>query len=147
MKFIIDLGNTLSHSSCLGGSAECFHCCVQHDIPVDYINMFDETPLEVARKIGKSLSIEKAANNKIRCKYCVRNALKDKHQKEHDDIEERNKTFSATAAAASSSSSSATNKSAQYTDKDTILSAKSTRAASSLTQPDRDFLAQYLLDI
>lgn len=141
MKFIIDLGNTLSHSSCLGGSAECFHCCVQHDIPVDYINMFDETPLEVARKVGKSLSIEKAAKNKIRCKYCVRNALKAKHQKEHDNIEERNKTFSATAA------SSATNKSAKYTDKDTILSAKSTRVASSLTQPDRDFLAQYLLDI
>ena len=105
--------------------------------------MFDETPLEVARKVGKSLSIEKAAKNKIRCKYCVRNALKAKHQKEHDDIEERNKTFSATTAAASS----ATNKSAKYTDKDTILSAKSTRVASSLTQPDRDFLAQYLLDI
>ena len=110
--------------------------------------MFDETPLEVARKVGKSLSIEKAANNKIRCKYCVRNALKAKHQKEHDDIEERNKTFSATAAAAAAASSSyATNKSAKYTDKDTILSAKSTRVASSLTQPDRDFLAQYLLDI
>jgi hypothetical protein len=42
------------------GQAECFNCCIQHDVPIDQVNKFGETPLELARKFGKALHIEKA---------------------------------------------------------------------------------------
>lgn len=53
-------GNTLAHTACLGGQAECLNCCLQHDVPLFDVNSADETPLEVARKKGKSILMEKA---------------------------------------------------------------------------------------
>jgi len=77
-----DAGNNLAASCCITGQAECFNCCVQHDLPVNMHNYSDETPLDLARKSGKSFLIEKAASNRIRCSFCVKNAIKLKILKE-----------------------------------------------------------------
>ena len=55
-----DAGNTLAHSACLGGQAECLNCCIQHDVPLNELNFSGDSPIELARKKGKSLHIEKA---------------------------------------------------------------------------------------
>ena len=49
------------HTACLGGQAECAHCCIQHDVQLNALNFNDETPIDMARKVGKSLHIEKAS--------------------------------------------------------------------------------------
>ena len=121
----------MAHTSCLGGQAECFHCCVQHDVPVNQLNMYGENPLELARKVGKANQIEKAAKNLIRCELCVRDALRLKWEKENETASE-NKAYMA-------SSKSAKEMRKQST--------KIIRLRSSFTEPDtelnRDFLAQY----
>lgn len=58
-----DSGNNLAHSACVNGQGECFNCCIQHDVPVNLLNYADETPLDIARKSGKSLLIEKAGRS------------------------------------------------------------------------------------
>lgn len=54
------MGNTLAHCCCLAGQAECLNCCIQHDIPLDMVNNFNETPIDLARKSGKAILIHKA---------------------------------------------------------------------------------------
>jgi hypothetical protein len=61
-----DMGNNLASSACVNGQAECFNCCVQHDVPVNQMNYADETPLDIARKSGKSQLIEKAGKTLIK---------------------------------------------------------------------------------
>ncbi len=81
-EILDDAGNNLAASCCVTGQAECFNCCVQHDVPVNLLNFSDETPLDIARKCGKSCHIEKAACNQVRCAFCVKNAIKIKIMKE-----------------------------------------------------------------
>ena len=59
-KFYLDFENTLAHTCCINGQAECFNCCIQHDVSVNILNKQDETPLDIARKCGRSVQIEKA---------------------------------------------------------------------------------------
>ena len=62
IHYELDSGNTLAHTACLGGQAECLHCCIQHNVPFYFVNLLDETPIDLARKKGKSLHIEKAGS-------------------------------------------------------------------------------------
>ena len=57
------MGNTLAHCSCLGGHPECLNCCIQHDFWTDVENNFNETPLDLGRKSGKGLLIQKASKD------------------------------------------------------------------------------------
>ena len=89
----------------------------------------------MARRVGKSYHIEKAANNKIRCSYCVKDLLRIKWAKENGkDLAGASKGFDAT-------------KSAKDSRLSVKSSIKSSRLKSSFTEPDtelsRDFVAQY----
>jgi hypothetical protein len=53
-------GNTLAHLCCLSGSAECLSCCLQHDVTLGELNNANEKPFNVARRVGKSVHMEKA---------------------------------------------------------------------------------------
>lgn len=91
--------------------------------------MHNESPLELARKIGKSFHIEKAAKNLIRCNYCVKDALRSKWEKENEKASDTKVFIGAKSA------------------KETRKSSKIMRLQSSFTEPDtelsRDFVAQY----
>ena len=92
----------------------------------------------MARKVGKSFHIEKAAKNIIRCSYCVKDLLRIKWEKESGkDISAANKGFETTKSVQNSRMSVKSLKSSE----------NSSRLRSSLTEPDyelsRDFLAQY----
>ena len=56
----LEMGNTMAHLCCQAGQAECLNCCIQHDISLESVNHFDETPLDLARKSGKSILIHNA---------------------------------------------------------------------------------------
>jgi ankyrin repeat protein len=56
-----DDGNTMTHLACLGGSANTMNCCLQHDLSLAVLNKKGETPIDVARTVGKSLHIQKAS--------------------------------------------------------------------------------------
>lgn len=77
-------GYNLAHISCLHGSAECLNCSIQHDVDLNAKNNNNETPYGVSRRAGKSLHIEKALMNQIKCPKCVKIALKAKWDKEHE---------------------------------------------------------------
>ena len=54
-------GNTLAHICCLGGRAECLNCCIQHNVKIDCLNYDKNSPLDVAKKVGKRNHMEKAS--------------------------------------------------------------------------------------
>lgn len=95
--------------------------------------MYGESPLDLARRVGKANQIAKAARNQIRCEYCVRDALRLKWEKENEKASD-NKICMSSA------------KSAKEPRKQSSMS-KSVRLRSSVTEPDaelsRDFVAQY----
>jgi hypothetical protein len=102
------------------------------------LNSQGESPLDVARKVGKSFHIEKAARNVIRCSYCVKDLLRIKWEKENGkDKTSANKGFETTKSFRNSRMSVKSSKSPE----------KSSRLKSSFTEPDyelnRDFVAQY----
>ena len=49
------------HLSCLGGSAHAMNCCLQHDIDLSVLNNKHETPLDIAKNVGKSIYMQKAS--------------------------------------------------------------------------------------
>jgi hypothetical protein len=59
-------------------------CSIQHDVDLNSFNYHPETPYGVARRAGKSLHIEKALINPIKCPQCVKIALEAKYNKEHE---------------------------------------------------------------
>ncbi|CAF0959675.1 unnamed protein product [Brachionus calyciflorus] len=84
LNIMDDLNNTLAHTCCMSGQAECLNCCIQHNVDINKLNVNAENALELARKVGKGLHIEKAVNNEITCKECVENALRYKFEKENE---------------------------------------------------------------
>jgi ankyrin repeat protein len=61
--FLKDDGNTVAHLACLGSDAKCLNCCLQHDCNMNALNKSDEKPLNIARRVGKLLYLEKACKS------------------------------------------------------------------------------------
>lgn len=59
----LDHGNTPLHYAAEGGKAECFNCCLQHDASLPAANNKGDTPLDVAKKYGHRLLMEKACTH------------------------------------------------------------------------------------
>ena len=57
----LDFNNSLAHTCCASGQAECLNCCIQHNVDINTLNLNSESPLDVARKVGKGLHVEKAS--------------------------------------------------------------------------------------
>lgn len=58
---VADFGNTLGHYSALRGHPGCFNCFLQHDGELHGQNIREESTLDLAKKSGHYLDMEKAS--------------------------------------------------------------------------------------
>nr|XP_006822021.1 PREDICTED: serine/threonine-protein phosphatase 6 regulatory ankyrin repeat subunit A-like [Saccoglossus kowalevskii] len=64
-------GNTPLHMAAVGGHGKCFNCCLQHNSSLEIQNNREETAIDIARRFGHPVVIDKAVHNTIQCLHCV----------------------------------------------------------------------------
>ncbi|XP_033099387.1 serine/threonine-protein phosphatase 6 regulatory ankyrin repeat subunit B-like [Anneissia japonica] len=63
-------GNTLGHLAAAGGHAKCFNCYLQHGGSLELTNKRNETVLDIARRFGHPLLMNRAYSNEVVCVHC-----------------------------------------------------------------------------